>query len=64
MGLQMIIFTADTDWASDYILDFFFNEVEKYNSPWIIFATNKYERFQNLKKKVMKLESILTLFPV
>jgi len=51
MGLQMIIFTADTDWADDYILDFFFDEVEKYNSPWIIFATNKYERFQNLKKK-------------
>jgi hypothetical protein len=47
----MIIYTADTDWADEYILDFFFNEVEKYNSPWIIFATNKYERFQNLKKK-------------
>jgi len=46
----MIIFTADTDWADDYILDFFFDEIQKYSSPWIIFATGKYERFQNLKK--------------
>lgn len=45
----MIFFTADTDWASDEVLNFFFDEISKYEAKWIIFATNSNDRLSDLE---------------
>ena len=47
----MILFTSDTDFAEDFVLDFFFNLINSFNVPWVIFATNYFERFETLRKK-------------
>lgn len=45
----MILFTADTDWASDEVLNFFFDEISKHDAKWLIFATNKNDRLYDLE---------------
>jgi len=45
----MILFTCDTDWASEEVLNFFFDEISKFDSRWLVFATNSYDRFSDLE---------------
>lgn len=44
----MILFTTDTDWAPDFILNRFFDEIAQYPAKWLIFATNDFDRLKDL----------------
>lgn len=46
----MILFTADLDWASEEVLNFFFDSISKFEAKWIFFATNSNDRFHELEK--------------
>jgi hypothetical protein len=47
----MIFFTADTDWASEEVLNFFFDAISKFDARWLIFATNNNDRFAELESE-------------
>lgn len=46
-----MILTSDIDWAPEYVLEFFFSELEMYDASWIIFATGNSKILESLDKK-------------